>query len=163
MLEAARNPRNDMIKPLLLKALALAAVLLPLGSLQAAGATGFKVGQTFKLKVVKVTSTKKVGYFGTETANPVPGNVPKFAKNKNIDFKIAKGGKLTAKGISIPFAHASKTVVEYNWFKDAAIDITHNAEIKRRGTKATGGNLSFFISDFSGAEPVFYTVVYKLD
>lgn len=152
-----------MIRPLLLKALTLAAVLLPLGHLQAAGSTGFKVGQTFKLKVVKVTSTKKVGYFGTEAASPIPGNVPKFSKNKVIEFKIGKGGKLTAKGLSIPFAHASKTVVEYNWFKDATIDITHNAEINRSGTKATGGNLSFFISDYSGAEPVFTTVVYKLD
>jgi hypothetical protein len=152
-----------MIETLLLKTLALAAILLPLGNLQAAGSTGFKVGQTFKLKVVKVTSTKKVGYFGTEAASPIPGNVPKFTKNKMIEFTIAKGGKLTAKGLSIPFVHASKKVVEYNLFKDAAIDITHNATFQRSGTTATGGELSFFINDYSGAEPVFQTVVYKLD
>jgi hypothetical protein len=152
-----------MTKPLFHKLAVLTAFLLPLGHLQAAGSTGFKVGQVIRLKVVKITSTKKVGYFGTETTNPIPGNVPKYAKNKIIEFKIAKGGKLTAKGLSIPLVHASKKVVEYNLFKDAAIDTTHNATFQRSGATATGGELSFFINDYSGTEPVFTTVVYKLD
>ena len=152
------------MKQLLLNAIACATVLLPFSQAEAAGSGGFKIGQVFKLKVVKVTSTKKVGYFGTEAANPVPAQLPKFKKNKVIEFKIGAGGKLTAKGgINIPFAHATKTVNEYNLFKDGTVSVTHNAEIKKNGTTPTGGNLSFFISDYSGAEPVFYTVVYKLD
>ncbi len=154
-----------MIGRLLPILVACATFFLPGTLSHAACATGFKVGQTFKLKVVKVTSTKKVGFFGPETAHRIPGKLPKFAKNKSIAFRIAKGGKggkLSAEGINIPFAHASKTTVEYNWHRKTKIEITHNAEIKRKGTKATGGNLSFFISDYTGSQPVFYTVVYKL-
>jgi hypothetical protein len=142
--------------------LLLAVALFPMGHLHAAG-TGFKTGQTFKLKVVRVSSTIKTGYFGVETRSKIPQTVPNFKKSDLISFAIAKGGVLTAKGIRIPFAHESKGVVEYNAFKEGTITWTANAELNKAGGQATGGRLSYFIQDFSGAEPVFRTVVYQLD
>lgn len=142
--------------------LLLAVALLPLGHLHAAG-TGFKTGQTFQLKVVRVTSTIQTGYFGVVTKSKIPQTVPNFKKSDRISFAIAKGGVLTAKGIRIPFAHESKGVVEYNAFKEGTVNWTAHAELNKAGGHATGGTLSYFIQDFSGAEPVFRTVVYRLD
>lgn len=148
----------------ILAAAAICAMLMPFESASAATPGGFKVGYTFKLKVLKVTSTRKVGYFGTETTAPVPAGVPKYLKNQIVEFKIGAGGRLTAKGLSIPFAHSSATMNEYNLYKPGTpVTVTHNAEIKKAAGKATGGTLSFFITNNSGAEPVFRTVVYQID
>jgi hypothetical protein len=147
-----------------LAAVAMTALLMPFQSAAAATPGGFKVGQTFKLKVLKVTSTRKVGYFGTETTAPVPAGVPKYLKNQIIEFKIGTGGRLTAKGLSIPFAHGSATMNEYNLYKPGKpVSVTHNAEINKAAGKATGGTLSFFITNNAGSQPVFRTVVYQID
>lgn len=151
------------MKTLMIKFLACAAMLLPL-SASAATFGDFTVGQKFSLKVVKVTSTMKKGYFGTETKAPIPSSLPKFKQGALIAFTIGNKGKLTAKGLSIPFAHSKPKVNEYNLFKDGTVAVTHNAEItKNSKKKPSGGKLSFFINDYSGAEPVFRTVTYELD
>jgi hypothetical protein len=151
------------MRTLLIKTLAFAAILLPLTA-SAAKYGDFAVGQKFTLKVIKVTSTEKTGYFGTATKAPVPATLPKFKKDALIAFTIGKNGQLTAKGLSIPFAHGKPKENEYNLFKNGTVTVTHNAEItKNAAKKATGGKLSFFINDYSGAEPVFRTVIYQLD
>lgn len=143
--------------------LALTVFLLPAAVVEAKTYGGFSVGQTFQMKVARVISTKWASSTG-EVASPISSNLPKFRKNQKITFRIRAGGKLTAaKGISIPFNHFKKGVNEYNRsFTRGNVSITHNAEISRRKDKALRGNLNFFLRDDSGAEPVYYTVIYKI-
>lgn len=124
---------------------------------------GFSVRDTFKLEVASVTSTKQTGLAGVPAANPIPSGVPSFKKGKVITFRIAAKGKLTARGgINIPFAHDTNDVNEYNKSSGTTVSITHNAEIEKKRRKAVAGTMSFFITDVSGPETVYYTVVYKL-
>jgi hypothetical protein len=151
------------MKHFLIKALACAAVILPLTA-SAADFGDFKVGQKFKLTVTQVKSTVKTGYFGVESKVPIPSSVPKFKKKAKVAFSISKGGKLTAKGLNIPFSHGDAVANEYNFYKEGTPSVTHNAEItKDSNKKPTGGTLSFFINDYSGPEPIFRTVIYELD
>lgn len=147
---------------LILFAIAFSSLLLVSPAAHAKTFGGFEVGQTFTLKVVKVTSTKKTGLAGPEETAPIHSKAAKYRKGQSITFRIRAGGKLTARGISIPFAHASRTVNEYNLSRGGTIAITRTAEISRKGRSATGGYLYFFITDNSGMETVYYTVVYKL-
>ncbi len=144
--------------------LASAFLLLPVHVAEAKTFGGFSVGQTFKMKVTKVTATKRVGLFGADEAVSVPRDFPKYRKNQTVTFRIRAKGKLTAtKGLSIPFNHSKQGVNEYNRSrKRGEVTVVHNAEIKRRKDRALNGNLNFFIQDYSGAEPVFYTVIYKV-
>ncbi|MBL9157389.1 MAG: hypothetical protein JNJ70_07955 [Verrucomicrobiales bacterium] len=124
---------------------------------------GFSVRDTFKLKVASVTSTKQTGLAGVPAASPIPAGIPSFKKGKVISFRIAAKGKLTARGgINIPFAHDTNDVNEYNKSSGTTVNITHNAEIEKKRREAVAGTMSFFITDASGAETVYYTVVYKL-
>ena len=151
------------MKGLILKVDTSLAFVLPLTA-SAAEFGDFKVGQSFTLKVIKVTSTQKTGYFGVETKAPVPGTVPKFKKNASINFTIGAKGKLMCKGLSIPFAHSNSKQNEYNFFKEGTVTLNRNAEIDKSATKKPkSGKLSFFITDYSGAEPEFRTVIYELD
>lgn len=150
------------MKNILSCTLACAAALLITATSEAKTYGGFEVGKTFTLRVVKVTSTRQVGYSGTPAAYPVHSAVPKFRKGKVLKFRIKSRGRLTARKISIPFAHASRTQNEYNLFQDGTVAITRNAELFKRKKEPIRGNLNFFVTDTSGMEPVFYTVVYKL-
>ena len=147
-----------------LLACSLATVLLFTAG-QAAAKTygGFSVRDTFKLKVASVTSTDQTGFSGTPEATPVPAGIPNFKKGKVITFRIGAKGKLTARGgINIPFAHDTREVNEYNKSSGTTVAITHNAEIEKKRKQAVAGTMSFFITDASGSETVYYTVIYKL-
>lgn len=147
----------------ILALLAVLAVLAPFASLEAKTFGGFHVGDSFVLKVTRMKSTKQTGYAGTPVAHPIPVGVPRFGTGSRIRFQIGAQGVLKAKGLSIPFAHSSRTENEYNLFRNGATrSTTRNAEITKRNGEATGGTLSFFITDNSGAEPVIYSVVYTL-
>lgn len=148
---------------LLIKIIACVSILLPLTA-SAAGIGDFKVGQKFSLKVTKITSTERVGYFGTDTKARIPSEFPKYRKNSSVDFTIGKKGKLTAKGLSIPFAHASSSENEYNLYKSGTVAVSHTAEISKNSKKKPiAGTLTLSIQDFTGAEPVFRTVIYVLE
>lgn len=148
----------------LIRTLLCAAVLLPLPAL-AKDYGGLKPGDTFTLKVKKVTSTKKTGYFGQETKASVPGYVPKFRKGQKIRFKIGKKGQLTAKKLKIDYAHSDNKAIEYNTYKEkngGKKTFTKNAELTKKGKKITGGTLSFFNAKYGAGDPKFRTVIYEL-
>lgn len=155
------NPTMKYIASVLL---ATAFLLLPMQVAEAKTYGGFSVGQTFKMKVTKVTATKRTGYFGEDKASSVPKNLPKFRKNQTITFQIRGKGKLTApKGISMPYYHSKNGENEYDrMFKRGSLTIGQHAEIKRSKGKPVSGELMFSLQDFSGTEPVFYTVIYKI-
>lgn len=143
--------------------LVITAVLFASSLAEAKTYGGFSVRDTFKLRVATVTSTKQTGFAGSPAPNPIPAGIPSFKKGKVITFKIASKGKLTARGgINIPFAHDTHDVNEYNKSSGTTVNVTHNAEIEKKRKKAVAGTMSFFITDASGPETVFYTVVYKL-
>lgn len=151
------------MKAIALIAAVLFALFLPVASLEAKTFGGFEVGDSFSLRVSSVKSTKKTGYFGSELSNPIPAGVPRFGRGSLVRFQIGAQGVLKAKGLSIPLAHFSRTMNEYNLYRPGAVlTTTRNAEITKRNNEATGATLSFFITDTSGAEPVFYTIVYTL-
>jgi hypothetical protein len=132
-------------------------------SLEAKTFGGFEVGDSFTLRVSRVTSTKQTGYTGSPITNPIPSGIPRFGRGSLVRFQIGARGVLKAKGISIPLAHFSRTMNEYNLYRPGAtLSTTRNAEVTKRNNDATGATLSFFITDNSGAEPVFYTIVYTL-
>jgi len=146
-----------------LKFITLAAILFSFTHADAKGKKygGFQVGDTFKLKVLLVSSTTQTG-MGAETPAPIPANVPKYKKNDVVEFKIGAGGKLLSKGIKIPYAHAKQSVVEFNKSIGTTVNITHTAEVTRKGKRVKGAYLYFFNTDTTGAEPVYRTVRYKL-
>jgi hypothetical protein len=151
------------MKSLLNRVLVVTALILTSTSAEAKTYGGFSVRDTFKLKVASVTSTKQTGLAGVPTPNPIPAGIPSFTKGKVITFKIAAKGKLTARGgINIPFAHDTRDVNEYNSSSGTTVIVTHNAEIEKKRKEAVAGTLSFFITDTSGAEAVYYSVVYTL-
>lgn len=150
------------MKNILRFSLILASLTLFSGSADAKTYGKFEVGQTFSMKVVKVKSTRQTGLGGTPVKSKIHSKVPRLRKGKVVHFRIKARGRLTAKKISIPFAHSSRNMNEYNLFRDGTIAITRNAEITRRGKKPVRANLNFFITDNSGMEPVYYTVIYKL-
>lgn len=164
IVELAVAPQHNIYTmKLLFKVIACVAILLPLTA-SAANFGDFRVGQKFSLTVTKITSTKRIGYFGTETKATIPTSLPKYRRSSLVAFTIGKNGRLTANDLSIPFAHASPTANEYNFYKSGTLSVTHNAEIiKNAAKKPVGGTLSFFINDFRGAEPIFRTVTYKLE
>lgn len=148
---------------LLIKILACVSILLPVTA-SAAQYGDFKEGQKFSLTVTKVKSTERIGYFGTETKARIPDSFPKYKKKSKVAFAIGKKGKLTAKGLSIPFAHATPSENEYNFYKSGTVAISHNAEISKDSKKKpVGGTITLSIQDFSGVEPVFRTVIYTLE
>jgi hypothetical protein len=146
-----------------LKFFTLAVILFSFTQAEAKGKKygGFQVGDTFKLKVLIVSSTKQTGT-GAETPAPIPAGVPKYKKNDVVEFKIGAGGKLISKGIKIPFAHARNSVVEFNRSQGTTVNVTHTAEVTRKGKRVKGAYLYFFHTDTSGVDPVYRTVRYKL-
>lgn len=143
--------------------LVVSALLLHAPAVEAQAVGGFKPGQTFKMKVTKVDSTKWTNATG-EVASPVPGSLPKFRKNQTITLRVRAQGKLKVpKASTIPFNHTKQGVNEYNRsFKRRGIDITHNAEIYRRQGNALRGNLNFFARNETGTDLVIHSVVYKI-
>jgi hypothetical protein len=152
------------MKQLLLPIASIACLFAPLQQATAKTFGGFSAGQKITMKVVTVTSTKRIGYFGTETKAPIQNPIPKFKKGQSVTFTVGKKGELDVSGkFSVPFAHASKTQNEYNYYKAGATAINRNIEIiKAAGNKPKSAIMSFFITKTGGVEPVFTSVVYGL-
>lgn len=100
------------MKQLLLKAVAVCALLLPLQTLDAKPFGLTKSGQKFKMTVTEKISVK-AGLSGTDPDAPVPPGIPKFKLHKKVTFKISKKGALTAKGMSLPFLSADSGINNY--------------------------------------------------
>ncbi|MES2921056.1 MAG: hypothetical protein V4819_05900 [Verrucomicrobiota bacterium] len=82
--------------------------LLPLAPVQATAKTfgGFSVGKEFTLTVKSRISTKTVGTTIKKNV-PVPTGWPDYKVGTKVKFTIGKGGRLTAKNVSLPFKGVS--------------------------------------------------------
>lgn len=147
----------------LIKIIACLSILLPVTA-SAAKYGDFRVGKKFSLKVTKITSTERIGYFDQDTNAPVSALVPKYRRNSRITFTIGRNGMLTTKRFRLPFTQASETLNEYNLYKTGTISSTYNAEItKNSKNQPIRGTLNFYFSDFTKEEPVFGKVIYELE
>lgn len=142
--------------------LAAALLFAPVHEASAKNIGGLKTGDSFQLKVTRIDSTQQVGIGGASTAGPIPAGVPRYRKNQKLTFRVRAGGKLSTRGLNLPFSHYTKGVAEFNFFRPGTVSIARNAEIKVRNGNVGGGTLSFFITDGSGMETVYRTVIYKL-
>jgi hypothetical protein len=97
------------MKNLLLKTIAICAILLPVNQAGAKNYGGFKPGETFTLKLDYRTSVKAVGTLVTDK-QPIPAGIPNFKVGSKVEFTIGKNGQLTAKGLSMPFKEVDKVI-----------------------------------------------------
>ncbi len=141
---------------------AVALIFSPSSTALAKNIGGLKSGDRFELKVSRVDSTQKVGIAGPTTVVPIPAGVPRYIKNRSITFRIRGAGLLSAPGLNLPFSHYTKGVAEFNLFRQGTVSVSQNAEIKVRGGRVGGGTLSFFITDSSGLDTIYRTVIVKL-
>lgn len=91
----------------LLKIIACAATLLPLGQLQAKDFGGLNPKKTFTLVVkriesVDITTSKR-------EAVPIPKGVPTFMVGQKIKFTVGSKGELMGKGFNVPFRMSEAT------------------------------------------------------
>lgn len=159
------NPHTSTppMKNILTASLILATLAFFQADAEAKKYGGLKKGDSFTMKVKSVTSTSQVGYSGAEVPAGIHPSAVSLKKGKVVKFKIRSRGLLTAKGgLRAPFAHAQKKLVEFNDFVDGTVTVTHNVELVMKKNKPVSATISVFITDNSGAEPVFYTTIYKL-
>ena len=142
--------------------LTILAALLIAAPAQAQKYGPFQTGDSFTMQVKKVKSTRQVCFSGPEEPFKVHSKAPSFRKGNVLKFRIKSKGRLSAKKIRIPFSDGDRNGAEFNLFRDGPIAVTHNAQIFTRNGKPVKGILSFFITDNSGPEPVFYNVVYTI-
>jgi hypothetical protein len=139
-----------------LPALLSVAVLVAVPHAEARTFGGFKRGDSFKLKVVGVESSRYTYSSGTDVASPIPGGIPKFRKNQVITFRIGAKGRLVApRGVSIPFSHSKGGVNEYDRAARGGT-ASQNAEIKRKGKRVSSGSLLFIKDDGTYRDVVSY-------
>jgi hypothetical protein len=100
------------MKKLLLKAVAVCALLLPLQTVDAKTFGQTKSGQKFKMTVTDKISAS-AGISGNDTNAPVPKGIPNFKKGQKVTFKISKKGAITAKGMSIAFLNGDNGLNNY--------------------------------------------------
>lgn len=144
------------MRSFLLSLLACSFLLAPV-SIEARSFGGFRPGDSFTLRVASVRSTRWAYPAGPEVANPIPRGVPRYRKNQSITFRVRAGGKLTARGgINIPYSHSSGGINEYNRSTSGPVARTYNAEIYRKGRRATKGNLLFIVDDSTNRDVVTY-------
>lgn len=152
------------MKQLLVKAIACAAVLLPLSTVQAKTYGGWEPGKTFKFKVTEKISVK-ADLTNKPVKCPVPNGIPNYSKGDTIKFTIGPKGQLQGPdGLVLPFkqdggsanvyeTHATKTNPHANVgqvFKDAK-------------NKPTAVTLEFFKVKIAGFSTTTYTVSYALE
>ncbi|NJM36394.1 MAG: hypothetical protein HC845_00120 [Akkermansiaceae bacterium] len=157
------------MKKLLLKTLAIAAVLLPLSQVQAKTFGSFQPKRTFTLKVASVTGTKqKPGQVPVETPGSVPAGLPKFKVGQILKFKIGNKGELIGKGFSIPFlASASNAGTGVNGYQDPkkAKPTTRKvtfANIFVQNDVVEAGALTFTAIKVSGSSATTSSAIYGL-
>ena len=85
-----------------------------------------------------------------------PPRVTVFPNRKKVDELVI------SKGIKIPYAHAKQSVVEFNKSIGTTVNVTHTAEVTRKGKRVKGAYLYFFNTDSTGEEAVRTFVRYKL-
>ena len=149
------------MKQLLLKAVACAAVLLPLTT----QAGNFPKGTTFTRTVKEKVSSKAVG-FKIFKKVPVPAGIPDFKVGDKVKFTIGPKGQLQIKknDVSIPFKSDGGSANVYVIPPSRTKPNGDIGEVFKDSTgKPLGVALSFFKTKISGFTTTTNTVVYTLE
>lgn len=159
------------MKQLLVKAIACAAILLPI----TAGATtyepfraktygGWEPGKTFTF-TVKTRTIAKGSLDGGTKIKKVPKGIPSFNKGETIKFVIGKKGQLTVpKKFSLPFIADGGTVNEYAIVPSQDRPQGDVGQIyKNSKDKPIGGFLTFSKFVIDGFDSATYLVNYSFE
>jgi hypothetical protein len=165
-----KTTKNTIMKQLLTKIIACAAILLPIS----AGATtyepfraktygGWEPGKTFTF-TVKTRTIAKGSLNGVKTSK-VPKGIPSFKKGDKIKFVIGKKGQLTVpKKFSLPFKADGGTVNEYYIAPDKDRPQGDIGQIyKNSKDKPLGGFLTFSKFVYEGFNTTAYLVNYSFE
>ncbi len=159
------------MKHLLAKAVACAAILLPL----TAGATthtpfhkktygGWAPGKTFTF-TIKTRVIAKGTLDGGTKISKVPKGIPSFKKGDKVKFVIGKKGQLTVpKKFSLPFKADGGTVNEYIIVPDKDRPQGDIGQVyKNSKGKPIGGFLTFSKFVYAGMDTATYVVNYSFE
>jgi hypothetical protein len=152
------------MKKLLLKAVAVCALLLPLQTVDAKTFGTFKPKMTFTLEVTEKISGQ-VDLSGKVIKPGTVDGVPNYKKGDKIKFKIGKKGQLTGPdGLSLPFKQDAGTANVY--FIPPSRD-NPSGDIgqvyKNAKNKPIAASLTFFKVTIKNNFPTTQTVVYSLE
>jgi hypothetical protein len=155
----------------IIKLIAVAAALLPLGQLQAKTFGGFAPKKTFTLTVTTkfVSKAAAVGDSPSKVV-PVPKGIVKLAVNETVKFTIGAKGQLIFKGLALPFNPAlSKTGpnIYGNPQTNPAVQPARNVSdcsiSNDPEAGPTSGKLKFYQTNGSGLKKTVTVVVYGLE
>ena len=124
----------------LLHVVACCIALLPLARADAAPYGGLGPGKSFTLTVTERVSTRKLNDGKTKNA-AVPEGIPDYKIGQKVEFTIGKNGKLTAKGLSLPFKSANSSTNRYD--KPASNETNTAGVTKNAKGKPTAVALKF--------------------
>ena len=152
------------MKTLLFKTLACAAVLLPLGQIQAKTFGSFTPNKMFTLELTAKESFKvKPG--GARKNSGIPNGVPNFKIGQKVKFKIGSKGQLIGPGFSISFRDSATIGGLANIYQDpkkpgSSTRKLSLGQIYVVDNLPTSGNLTFTVFNINGLNSSVSTVVY---
>jgi hypothetical protein len=154
----------------IIKLIAVAAALLPLGQLQAKTFGGFAPKKTFTLTVTTKFAAKAAAVGATQSkVVPVPKGIVNLAVNETVKFTIGAKGQLIFKGFEIPFNPAVSKGIPNTYGNpqtNPAVQPARNVSncFINKGSEAepTFGTLKFYQTNGSGLKKTVTVVVYEL-
>lgn len=152
----------------IIKLVAVAAALLPLGQLQAKTFGGFAPKKTFTMKVTTkfVAKTPKSG---PVVVVPVPKGMLNLALGQTVTFTIGAKGQLTAKGLEIPFEPKVTLEMANDYDNQPAkptpqslSNAAYGQIFKNSKGEPMTGKLKFYKKEGKGLKEASTSVVYEL-
>ena len=161
--------QNNTMKNII-KLIAVATALLPLGQLQAKTFGGFTPKETFNLTVTTKFVARSSPIKGAPSVVvPVPKGIVKLSVGETVKFTIGAKGQLLVKGFDVPFRSASPdlTFVVYGNqpskpTAQSKRNISNCLIVKNLEEGPTIGELKFYQTNGRGLKETTTVVVYEL-
>lgn len=153
------------MKQLLVKAIACAALLLPVTTAQAKEYGGWAPGKTFRFTVKAKVSGKADALGNVIKKAPVPAGVPNYSKGQKVKFTIGPKGQLQGPdGLNLPFKSDGGSANVYANTPSAKNPQANVGEVfKNASGKPVGVALTFFKVKLDGFATTTYVVHYTLE
>lgn len=152
----------------IIKLVALAAALLPLGQLQAKTFGGFAPKKTFTMKVA-TKFVAKTNLNGQSVVVPVPKGMLDLTVGQTVKFTIGAKGQLTAKRLEIPFKPRVTVEMANDYDNQPAKptsqsfgNATYGQIYKNSKGEPISGKLAFYKKEGKGLKEASFAVVYEL-
>ena len=153
----------------IIRIVAVAAALLPLGQLQAKTFGGFAPKKTFTMKVTtKFVAESPLN--GPSVIVPVPKGMLDLTVGQTVKFTIGAKGQLTAKGLEVPFEPRSTLEMANDYDNQPARPTTQSKKnaaygviFKNSKGEPVTAELKFYKRQGKGLKAASTAVVYKLE